>query len=510
MRTLNSAKNLASSLGLSILMIVMGFLTRKIFVDNVGVEYLGLNGLLQNVLGIMTLLEGGFAASVVYNMYKPLAEDDRPRILALLQLYRKVYRYIAGGVFLCGLAIYPFIGYIIKDAEGLSYVSVVYFIFLFNSLIQYFTAYKWSIINVSQKNYKLTVINMVYQIGLNLGKMAILYYTKSYILYLIVEALFGIGYNIAIVRKANQLFPYIVTKVKYTVEPEVKKKIITNMKALIINSIGGYFMHSTDNIVISAFIGVGIIGLWSNYTLLTSTVNTFVSQTLNSFSESVGHLIASESKQKVYEVFKTIFFVNFIVVSIPVILMWVTLSPFISWWLGSEYELSPVMVGIMLINFYLGGMRSSALTFKVKSGIFVNDRWTPLLMGIINLGLSLLLVQRFGLSGVLAATGMSIISIGLWQAPRLCYKYAFGQPLRKYFTRYGVYTLVGVMALLLSGWVCSLVTIDNRLLNVVWRGCASLAVVVVVYWIAFRHTAPYQELMVYIRSLIGQIKPSKS
>lgn len=502
MRTLNSAKNMASSLGLSALMIVMGFVTRKIFVDSVGVEYLGLNGLLQNILGVMTLLEGGFATSVVYNMYKPLAEDDRPRILALLQLYRKVYRYIAGGVFLCGLAIYPFIGYLIKDSSGLEYVSVVYFIFLFNSLLQYFTAYKWSIINASQKNYKLTVINLVYQVGLNLGKMAILYYTQNYILYLVVEALLGVGYNIAIVMKANQLFPYIVTKVKYAVEPAVKKNIITNMKALVINSVGGYFMHSTDNIVVSAFIGVGIIGLWSNYTLLTGTVNTFITQTLSSFSESVGHLIASESKRKVYEVFKTVFFVNFIVVSIPVILMCVTLSPFISWWLGSEYELSPVIVGMVLINFYINGMRSSALTFKVKSGIFVNDRWTPLFMGIINLGLSLLFVQRFGLAGVLAATGISIIAIGLWQAPRLCYKYVFDQPLRKYFAHYGAYTAVGVLALLLSMLVCSLVVIDNKLLNVVWRGVSSLAVVLVIYWLAFSRSEEYRDLVGHIKGVI--------
>lgn len=501
MRTLNSAKNLASSLGLYMLMIVMGFITRKIFVDNVGVEYLGLNGLLQNILGIMTLIEGGFGASVVYNLYKPLAEDDRPRIIALLQFYRKVYRYIAAGIFLCALAIYPFIGYIIKDSKGLDYVSVVYFIFLFNSLLQYFTAYKWSIINCSQKNYKLTTINLIYQVGLNLGKMAILYYTKNYILYLVVEALFGLGYNIAMVRKANKMFPYIVTKVKYKVEPDVKKRIIINMKALFINGIGGYFMHSTDNIVISAFIGVGIIGLWSNYTLLTSTVSTLINQTLNSFSESVGHLIASESKEKVYEVFKTVFFVNFIVVSVPVILLWVTLSPFISWWLGAQYELSPVMVGIVLFNFYLFGMRNSANTFKVKSGIFVNDRWTPLMQGLINLGLSLLFVQRFGLSGVLAATGISIICISFWQWPRLCYKYAFGQPLRKYFIHYGLYTLVGVTALLVSCGVCSLVAFDHKLINVVWRGISSLIVTSVIYWAAFHRLQPFRELMVYIGSL---------
>ena len=165
-------------------MILLGFITRKIFVDNIGVQYLGLNGLLKNILGIMTLLEGGFATSVVYNMYKPLAQDDRPKILALLQLYRRVYRWIALGVVLFGVCLYPFLGYFLKDAEDLDYVGVVYFIFLFNSVINYFSAYKWSLINASQQVYKLTTINLCYQIGVSLTKLAILYFTKNYILYL--------------------------------------------------------------------------------------------------------------------------------------------------------------------------------------------------------------------------------------------------------------------------------------------------------------------------------------
>ena len=119
-------------------MIFLGFITRKIFVDNIGVEYLGLNGLLQNILGIVTLLEGGFGTSVVYNLYKPLAEKNEEKILALLQLYRKVYRYIAFGIIGFSLCLFPFIDLFIKDAENLSYLSTVYFIFVFNSVIQYF------------------------------------------------------------------------------------------------------------------------------------------------------------------------------------------------------------------------------------------------------------------------------------------------------------------------------------------------------------------------------------
>lgn len=86
MRTLNSAKNLVSSLAITFITIILGFITRKIFVDSIGVEYLGLNGLLQNILGAMSLIESGFATSVVYNLYKPIAQNDQPKIIALLQL----------------------------------------------------------------------------------------------------------------------------------------------------------------------------------------------------------------------------------------------------------------------------------------------------------------------------------------------------------------------------------------------------------------------------------------
>lgn len=502
MRTLNSAKNLASSLGITFIMTFLGFFTRKVFVDNVGVEYLGLNGLLQNILGIMTLLEGGFATSVVYNLYKPLAEDDRPKILALLQLYRKVYHYIAIGVIVFALCLYPFIGSFIKDGDNLEYVSIVYFIFLFNSVVNYFTAYKWSIINASQQNYKLTIINLTYQVGLNLTKLAILYFTKNYILYLVVEALFGVGLNIGIVWKANQLFPYIKTKRRYLLDAATKTNIVTNMKALFINKIGGFFMHSTDNIIISAFVGVASIGLYSNYTLITNTMRGVVDQALNSFSESVGNLIASEASERIYEVFKTTFFFNFLVASIPVVILHNTITPFISWWLGNEYLLGYTTLCVILLNFYIDTMRSTALTFKIKAGIFVKDRYTPLLQGIINLILSYVFVQYWGLPGVLFATSISILSIGFWQFPRLCYKYVFYQPLWSYFRQYIVYTIVAAVAFGLSLFLCRLIMLENALLQTLLNGILSLAALLLVYYAAFCRTPQYHQLMLYVKNII--------
>lgn len=500
-RTANSAKNLASSLGITFVMILLGFITRKVFVDNIGIEYLGLNGLLKNILGVMTLLESGFAASVVYNMYKPLAEDDRPRILALLQLYRKIYRYIALGLILFALALYPFLGYFLKEAHTLRHVDVIYFLFVFNTVINYFVAYKWSIINANQQNYKLTYINLIYQVSVSVVKLAILYYTKNYILFLAIESLFLVCYNIAVVKKANQLFPYIVNAKHYTVEPAVKKNIITNMKALFLHKLGGYFMHSTDNLIITKFVSIATVGLYSNYTLLTGLFSSFVTQTLNSFSESVGHLVASEEADKIYQVFRTTFFVNFVVVSTPVIVLYNTLTPFVSWWLGEQYLLTQANVIVILLYFYVNLMRNTAYIFKEKSGIFVADRWTPLLQGIINLILSLIFVRYWGLTGVIAASIISVLSIGFWQFPRLCYKHVFHRSLWLYFKDYAIYTAIGLFCLMVTIGLCKLVVVSNGLVQCFINGTMTLGFIGIVYFLCFRKTAAYRELIEHVKTL---------
>lgn len=502
-RTLNSAKNLIAGISISVVMTLLGFITRKIFVDTIGVEYLGLNGLLQNILGIMTLLEGGFATSVIYNMYKPLAEDNKVEILGLLQLYKKVYRYIALGISIFGLCLYPFLEFFIEDSSDLDYLGIVYFIFLFNSIIQYFTAYKWSLINASQQNYKLATINLSYQIILSITKIAILYITKNYILFLIVESICNIGLNIAVVRKANKLFPYIVNAPKYKVSPSVKKNIITNMKALFLHSLGGYFMHSTDNIVMSAYLGVGIVGLYSNYTLLTSTIKSFTSQILNSFSESVGNLIASESRDHSYKVFKTIYFVNFLTVSIPVIVLAVTAQPFLNWWLGEQYVLSNMVLALILLNFYIDGMRTTILTFKSKAGIFTKDKFTPLLQGLINLILSLLFVRYWGLKGVLMATSISIIAISFWQWPRLIYRYVFHVKLKEFFYHYFFYFAAFIISLIISLVLASLFNSFDVLLQVIVNCLMSLVVTIGIYIILFRKTSEYSQLKHYCLSVFN-------
>ena len=147
MRTKNSMKNIYISILTQIIITLLGFISRKIFIDSLGTEYLGVNGLLTNVLSMLSLVEGGIGTSIVYNLYKPLSKNDESRIIALVQLYKKIYGILAIVIFGLSLTLYPFLGVLMKDGNVITSINIIYFIFVFKNMISYLNAHKWSLIN---------------------------------------------------------------------------------------------------------------------------------------------------------------------------------------------------------------------------------------------------------------------------------------------------------------------------------------------------------------------------
>lgn len=503
MRSRNAFKNIFSSIGITVVITVIGFLTRKIFLNTLGAEYLGLNGLLSNILGMLSLVEGGIGTSIVYNLYKPLAAKDEIRIIALVQLYKKIYRIIALLVLLLSISIFPFLHYFIKNGENLSYVSLVYFIFVFNSMIGYFMAHKWSLLNTDQKQYKIAGYSLAYQICLNLIKILILTYYKNYVAYLIVESLFGIGYNLIISKVVDQLYPFIKTKISYTVEKATLNNIITNVKALFLHSIGGYLLHSTDNIIISSFIGVTTVGLYSNYTLLCGQVKSLLKPFFAGFKDSVGNLVASESADKQYEVFSVLFLINFWLVSLAVIMLYNTLNPFIKWWLGDQYLLDNSIIIILLINFYVDEIRSSVMTYKYTSGIFSADKYVVFITALLNLTISVVLVQYIGLSGVLLGTAISILFTASWNWPRLVFKHTFHRSVKSYFINWVYYALLTITFTYLTSLICTAFFVDDcSFWSICYRGLTCLLLVNGVYLLLFHRTDQFKYIILVIKQIL--------
>lgn len=506
MRIKNSIKNIYYSLLIQVCMTLLGFISRRVFINNLDIEYLGINGLLTNILSMLSLVEGGIGASIVYNMYKPLAEDDKPAIIALVQLYKKLYMVIAAVVFAISLFIYPFLGKIMKDSDNVSYIMIIYFIFVSKNIVTYLNAHKWSLINADQKGYILNKYNLRFNIGTYIIKILVLQFTKNYILYIIIEFIISLIQTLWNGSIVNKQYPYIKTNKKYTVEKTVKTNLLTNVKAIMLHNIGGYIVTGTDNILISALVNVKSVGLYSNYTMVMNQLSGILTQVLNGIGASVGNLIATEDSDKSYSIFKVTHFVNFWIYSFCVIFLYNLLEPFIDWWLGKGLLLDKMTFIFVLINYYLMGLRNTVLTFKSKAGIFDEDKYCPLIEAVINLGTSLILVRYFGLAGIFLGTTISTLAIPIWTQPKLVFNKIFNLSLIEYYKKYVLYVIVTIIVGLVTTRVCSLVYLNNLFLSLIVKGIICVVIPNCAYLILFLKTEEMKYLYGIIKPIICKIK----
>lgn len=501
MRTKNSIKNIYINITTQIIITFLGFVSRKVFIDSLGTEYLGINGFLTNVLSMLSLVEGGIGTSIVYNLYKPLADKDEPRIIALVQLYKKLYGILAIMVFVLSLFIYPFLGSLMKG-NTINNIIIIYYIFVIKNVISYLNAHKWSLINADQKGYILAKYNLLFNIITTISKIFILLLTKDYILFLLIEAFIFMVQNVWNGKVVNKIYPYIKTKKVYTVEKTTKENLVNNVKALFLHNIGSYCVFGTDNILISAFINVKTVGLYSNYTMIISQLSSLLTPILGGVGASVGNLIAIESKEKNYEIFKVIYLVNFWIYSFCAIFLYNLLEPFINWWLGNGLLLDKLTLVIVLINFYITGMRNSIITFKVKAGIFQEDKYIPIIEAIINLGASMILVKILGLAGIFIGTTISTITIPLWTQSKLVYNNIFNKSVREYLKKYLHYIIITIIVGFITTFLCNSIVTTAGFLGLLFKGIICAITPNLIYLIIFYRSNEFKYLFNVIKNII--------
>lgn len=506
MRINNSIKNIYINILSQIVVVLLGFLSRKVFLDNLGSEYLGINGLLTNILSMLSLVEGGIGGSITYNLYKPLAERNVEKITALVQLYKKIYAILAIVIFLLSIIMYMFLGSFIKGETTVSFIGVVYFIFVLKNIVSYLNAHKWSLINADQKGYIISKYTIIFNIITTLLKIIVLQITKNYILFLVIELSVFIIQNIYNGKIVNDMYPYIKIKKNYKVDGETRKNLIMNVKAIFFHNIGGYCVFGTDNLLISSFVGLTTVGLYSNYTMITSQLVSLLTPVLNGIGSSVGNLIATESKEKSYKIFKVTYLINFWIYSFSVIFLYNLLEPFIKWWLGDGLLLDKLTFIFILINFYLGGLRSAINIFKSKAGIFTNDKYVPLIESLINLGTSFILVEYFGLAGIFMGTTISTISIPLWTQSKLVYNKVFDKSVLEYFKKYIFYVMLTLITGIFTTTLCNILVVGSGFMSLVLKGIICVFIVNLLYLFIFYKTDEFKYILNIIKPIVLKIK----
>lgn len=468
MRTYNSIKNMIYSIISNALTIIIGFLVQKVFLSILGTEYLGLNSLYTNIVSMLAIADLGIGSAIIYNLYEPVAKNKKEKIKSLMRFYRNTYRIISLIIFVIGLIIIPFLGVIVGKTTIPHFELIILFIlFLLDTVSSYLLSYKRSLLYADQKIYITSIVHLGYLIIMNSLLIGCLLLTKNYYLYLIIKIICRILENVVISIIVDKKYPYLKEKEVKQLSKETINDIILKVKGLIFHKIGSFFVLGTDNIIISMFLGVTIVGLYNNYYLVIYALTTLICQGFTSFTASVGNLLTLESKNRIFQVFKRIRFLNYWVASYTAVSILVVMESFISSWYGVEYLLDTSVLIVLVINYYLTVMRYNISIFKEAAGIFHEDRYVPIIESIVNIVASLILMKFFGLAGVFLGTIISNLILHFYSYPKYVYKELFKDNYKNYFKSIFTYFILFIFIASFTIIVCSIIKVDSPLLQMI-------------------------------------------
>lgn len=436
-RLKNSALNFASGFLGRVLAILLNFAVRTIFIYCLNEAYLSVNGLYSNILTVLSLAELGFGSAMVYRMYAPVAVKDYQKTAALLQFYKKIYIIIGVVIFLLGLCVIPFMDYIIKDKPDISGLTLYYILFLVNTSISYwFSSYKASVLYADQKEYIKTNVQNTMAILQSGLQIVLLLLFRKYLLYLLIQLAGNIFLNLYVAHLVDKRYPELQTYQGASLSTEERVQIRKDTEALVLSRFGHVALNGTDNIIISAVVGVLWVGRLSNYTLICDSVTSVLCQITAAITGSLGNFFATEDKHAGYALFKKVEFLNFWLYGFSFIALVTLLDPFVQIWAGERFVLGlPISIAIA-INFFVAGYMNTLWVFRSTIGLFKQGKFRPILVAILNIILSIFLGKLWGVFGVLFATFLSRAAISLWYDPLILHRYGFEVSCKPFFARY--------------------------------------------------------------------------
>lgn len=508
-RTKQAARNIAFGYVGQIATALMSFILRTIFIMRLNEELLGINSLYTNVLSILNMAELGIGTALNFALYGPVARGEKEKIKSYMQLYRKAYHVIALVVAILGLALVPFLEYLVKKPGIITKRDMVlyYLIFLFNTVSSYFVAYKYSLVNAQQKNYIQTNIITITKIIVVICQIIVVLTTGNFYLFLIVDAVIQLIQKIFVSKYLDRLYPYLKERDVLPLTREESGTIWSKTKALVFHKVGDVARLQTDALIISAYIEVTMAGVVDNYNLVVSTVSNFVNIIFNSVISGFGNLIATESRQKQYDMFRVYRFFASWIYGYSAVGFMVLLTPVIKIWLarlGNTWILPSAAVYMFLTDYYFKGDRIVLSNYKTAAGVFEQDKYLALIQGAVNLVISIVLVQTpLGITGVYIGTVVSGIIANITK-PVIIYRACFDKGAGEYFLDTFKYLASMVAVLVVCNLISTRVLADLSLWTVFLMAIVITLIFNGTYFVLYGRTPEFKYLLQKIRERIGR------
>lgn len=502
MRSVATFKNSIWGILQQAIICVLSIFSRKVMIETIGQQGVGLNALLTSIISLLSLAELGIGTAIVYHMYAPIAQNDKKRIAGLMHCYKIVYRLIAVAIMLIGLSILPFMGKIVNDVSySHSYISLIFILFLLQTTSSYFFTYKRSLLSADQKQYVITVFDLLYKLVTIIGGIIILKITKELAYYLIFLIICTVLNNILISRYVDKAYPYI-NELNEKLPKKDIRSIFGDVKNIFISKVSGVVTTSTDSILINTFIGTIQTGLFSNYNIIINTLSSVTKQLSVGMKGSVGNLIAVEKPEHINVVVKRLIFIMFLLASFFASCLTGLIDRFIELVFGSGMLIERTNVYIMVLNIYIVTMEIPISCIIPASGLFKYDKYISITGTIVNLIISFVCGKMYGMAGILAGTTATYLMQFSLRLVIFYSKY-LNRSCVKIFMRICVFSLAAFTECALVEWICQYVNIGNAYLTFLLCGVISALLPIAANILIFFKTDEFKYTIGMVKELVG-------
>lgn len=451
-----SVRNILFGIGGQLITILFNFASRTVFLYCFTKEYVGVSSLFTGILSVLSLTDLGMETSMTVRLYKPLSQNNREEIGAYLDFYRKVYYVIAAIILALGIGLLPFLDVLIDIPKGIQDIELIYILTLLNTVVSYLFVYQKILLVADQKKYRTDIVLYVRTVVQFCVMIPALLIYRSYVLYLAIQILFTLLYNLAIMAQGKKEYPFLCSLPRAALPANERAEIRNDTKALTLHRIGDVVSANAVTLLTAVCVNVVAVAVYSNYQLILSYIKTMMDKIYYSISPSIGNLTAEGDREKIKTVFDRMFFVSFWMTGFCATSLICLLNPFLQIWLGASYLFQMDVVALIVVNFILVNLRKPALIFKEAYGLFTIDRFRPLVESGILIALSLILSKWFalGLAGILIGMSAAFLLTTFWMEPMILYRHGFCARCWRYFAQYLLDAAVICAGILVTNGVC--------------------------------------------------------
>ena len=449
-RVHRSMMNMKVGMFFYILSLLLAFFSRKIFLDCLGAEFIGLTGMLMNIMSFLSVAELGIGTSIVYFLYKPLQEDNHEKINEVMSMLAYLYRcigFIIGGTGLFISIFFPF--WFNHLSTGIPLIYFAFYSFLASSVAGYIFNYKQLLVSANQKQY---LVNAYFQtIGIiqSLIQIILAYYYRNLWLWVAVGIIFSVIGIVIFNFRIQRIYPWLCINL-HEGKQNLKKypDILLKTRQIFVHKIKNFILYKSDEIFVGAFVSVTQVAFWGNYTIITGKLNFLVNILSDGMNAGVGNLVAEGNDKNTIKVFWELTAIRFLITGAIIFGLLLFLQDFVTFWFGTQYRLNDIIIYLLLINIFIYLSRGVVENYISALGLF-SDVWTSWVELILNVSITIGLAPSYGIIGILLGKIVSVVFIALFWKPYFLFNKGlnknvsmYWKGMAPYYTNFIIFTVL--------------------------------------------------------------------